>query len=245
MQKYDDKKEGWLVYSWERIFYFLGKISLFTVVRKLFKNKTHHFVDFWILANTLFAIVASIIVYCVDIRYTPIFYVLTIYGVMRVFEIIVYQINVLLFDAYRSEKDGKKYKVKSIRRILIAIFHNFVEIIFWYSVITITVVKLTTGISQSWLEFVTSSILCMTTFDRGMLEGVVDSKVVILSTIATCEVMSGLMMTLVCLARFIGILPKVEEMRDEEDKIGCICGQKMCEYESKKMSKAESEEIRN
>ena len=105
-----------------------------------------------------------------------------------------------------------KIKVKSIRRMIIALLHNFIEIIFWYSIIVITIVKLSNGISTSWFEIISSSMLCMSTFDRSILENISQSEIGILSYVGTCEGISGLIMTVVSLARFIGVLPAVDEI---------------------------------
>lgn len=52
------------------------------------------------------------------------------YGLLRVFEIIIYQINVLFFHPYKFHKAGNEYKIKSPTRIVILLLHNYVEVMF-------------------------------------------------------------------------------------------------------------------
>ena len=54
-----------------------------------------------------------------------------IYAVERCFEILVYQINVLLFAPYRDSKAGKEYKIKSPTRMIVLLLHNVFEFVIW------------------------------------------------------------------------------------------------------------------
>jgi hypothetical protein len=55
---------------------------------------------------------------------------LIIYGGVRVVEIVIYQINVLIFDEYRARRSGIMYGVRGYRRLILLVPHNYIEIIF-------------------------------------------------------------------------------------------------------------------
>lgn len=93
------------------------------------------------VGNFLFSIISSIIVFYLNEKFIYLMIALSAYGSLRVFEVIVYQINVVFFDPYRAHKARRQYKVKSIRRIILALFHNYVEIMFWFAVIVSTIAK--------------------------------------------------------------------------------------------------------
>ena len=175
------------------------------------KNITYQFVEKWVIFNLLLVIFGSFITYKFKISTFSI--ILSIYGLLRVFEIIIYQINVMLFDPYRANLKGKVYKIKSPTRIVVLLFHNYVEIIFWYSVFHLTTsLLLNISFDYSWGHFIKSSVLCFTTFDVQHHTGVSISKLI--SRLAFWEVITGIIMTLISLARFIGMLPEVEHIED-------------------------------
>lgn len=205
---YDD---GVIIKFWEYIFRILGKISIFNCVRLFKKKITYQFVEKWVMFNLFLAILSSLTIYLLKFKAVSI--ILSVYGLLRVFEIIIYQINVLLFDPYRANVKGKIYKIKSPTRIVILLLHNYIEIIFWYSVFYLTTILfLNFNFEYNWSYYLRSSVLCFTTFDSSIFKGISIPR--ILSTIAFWEVISGIIMTLISLARFIGMLPEVEHIED-------------------------------
>lgn len=208
-----NNKDGFLVDLWERIFSFLSVISLFYWIRKFKKDVSYSFVDGWVLGNLILSILSSYYVFYSVLIIKAVFIILCAYAILRVFEIIVYQINVLLFDPYRARKNGKEYKIKSVTRMVIALLHNYVEIIFWYSTIIIVISRLYgEGTAGSWGFYIISSVLCIATFDRGAVEQLKGLEVEFLTKLAFTEIVTGLIMTIISLARFIGILPEVKEL---------------------------------
>lgn len=205
------KTESFLVDFWESIFNKLSKISIFYWLRKLSKNMSHRFVDYWVMGNMLAAIMCSIVVFNIDPYYQVLLYIINIYGALRVFEIIIYQINVILFDPYRDRIRGKTYKIKSVTRMVIALIHNYFEIIFWYTTFAISILKYTdVNVPFTYFQVLESSVLCFTTFDKSVVGALGNGSVGLLSRIAFWEIISGLIMTIISLARFIGILPSID-----------------------------------
>jgi len=140
-------------------------------------------------------------------------FALICYGFLRVFEIIIYQINVLLFDEYRCKIQGKDYKIRGYRRMIINLFSNFVEITFWfassYAVFTTSI----SDIDLSIPRLIFNSFSIITTFGISELEIKNETGLFIL----WFQSIAGLLMTLISISRFIGLLPKIESM-DEYEK---------------------------
>lgn len=207
-----NKNDSFLVDMWEFIFRVLSYISIFYVIRKIKNKMTYRFVDFWVIGNFLFSIISSILIFYLHENFLYVMIVLSIYGSLRVFEVIVYQVNVVFFDPYRAYKAELPYKIKSIRRMILALFHNYVEIMFWFTAIMLTIAKAShISITATWFEYVTSTILCVTIFDRSGLENIIGDNL-FLTQLAFLEIVSGLIMTIISIARFIGILPAVDEI---------------------------------
>jgi len=202
--------DGFIMDFWEKIFCLLSKISVFYFIRKILANKIkrpYTFVESWVVGNLFAAIIGSLIIY--NIKNKPVILILFIYGISRVFEIISYQLNVILFDSYRAQKEGKPYRVKSVARMLVLLAHNYVEIIFWYAVMALSIIKFNNFITTyGWTHYVKSSFLCISTFNGDALV----SDGVFLSKLAFFETVSGIILTIVSIARCINTLPAIEEI---------------------------------
>jgi hypothetical protein len=217
-KKKDYSDRGFLLDLWNTIFAFLEKLSIFYIVRKITKSKSYKFVDGWILGNLLAGILSTILVYNLSQKSVIIIYIVITYAMLRVFEVIIYQINVLLFHPYRAHLAGKKYEINSIPRMVVSLLHNYVEIMFWYSSIVISLVVLNEGaaFSLTWSNYIKSNILCIATLDGSAIKETLNTSYSYLSNLIFVELISGIIMTVICLARFIGILPGVAEKNKYE-----------------------------
>lgn len=212
-------QRSYIVEMWNRIFIILSYISLFYLIRKgakLFKIKlSYRFVDSWVLFNFIFAISASVYVFYFGELVPIITKVLAIYGFARVFEVLVYQIDMIFFHPYRAYKSGKNYKVKSIRRTIILLIHNYIEIMFWFATIMLAItVVMGMETTVSWSEYVISTVLCITVFDHSGLESIIKPTNSVVTQVVFLEVIAGMIMTIISLARFIGMLPEVKQMEE-------------------------------
>jgi len=206
----DIKNKGFIVYFWDRFFYLLSFISLFYWIRKVTKNKSYLFVEIWVVGNLLASIVISLMLF-LFVRVNLIAYIFMIYALLRIFEIIVYQINVMLFHPYRAFLENREYYIKSPTRIVILLFHNYAEIIFWFSSIFISILFLSgESFDLSWGYYVKSSLLCFATLNQDSVINLTNNTLGILTSLAFVEFLAGLIMTTITLARFIGILPGVK-----------------------------------
>jgi predicted component of viral defense system (DUF524 family) len=135
------------------------------------------------------------------------------YGILRVFEILVYQINVLLFDDYKAKKQKKEYAIKSYRRTVILLLNNFLEIIIWYAASYGFLSSQFSNIgTESISKLIYTSFSVMTGFGNASIEPI--SSVGLYAIWA--QSFAGLFMTIMSLARFIGLLPVPRSMDENE-----------------------------
>ncbi len=198
---------------WETIFRYLGKLSLFSLVRFIFpKAKTALFSEVWALSHLVLSIASVFVVLHIENRYVG--FTIVLYALLRVFEVVVYQMNVLLFDETRA---GGGYELQGYRRIIILLMQNYFEIIFWFAAQYIFFHHLfnfnVEGSHESALGAVYTSFVVMTSF--GFYN--VTPLGVLAYSLVIGQALTGLFMTLLSLARFIGILPapKSKDVRDQ------------------------------
>lgn len=197
---------SFIVEFWSRVFGTLGKLSFFALVGWVFPSWiSARFVDAWVLGHLVLAFVTLWIVSSFPAHAISI--ALVIYGVVRVFEIAVYQTNVLLFDEYRAVKAGTDYALEGYRRIVLLLLHNYAEIIIW---LASTYTFLADEFTHKWeagtrtvLGGIYSSFITMTTFGDFDLLPKTNLAAIVLLFHATV----GLFMTLLSLARFISLIP--------------------------------------
>lgn len=213
--------DGFIVSFWERIFRGLSYVSLFALVsflRKEYFNKiipkkvdNYKFVEYWGLGNLLCSVCSSLVVYYYSCSWLAI--LLSLYGIFRIFEIVVYQINVMLFDPYRALKEKRKYVIKSPTRLVLLLMHNYVEIVFWFTTTVISFLSIDDMLKNSWTYYLQMNFICITTFDTSeMLHNIKQENIFLL--FAFLESVVGFLMTVISLARFIGLLPSVKSIDD-------------------------------
>ncbi len=199
---------SFIVSLWSTIFYLLRFVSLLTIIRKAFPSifKSGYgyvVVEVWVIIHTVLAMVAAITVYLHPENVVATIFL--IYGALRIFEIVVVQVNILLFDEFRARKAGKPYSIRGYRRIVLLLLHNYAEIVFWFtgtlmflhhaSHLEIDNFSLATAFRQG--------ILQMASFSSRELHPVdlYASLVLLLQTVV------GIFMTILTLARFVSLMP--------------------------------------
>ena len=195
-----------IVEFWSTIFSWLAWVSPFRWIRALFKSTkgSYLFVEIWVLSHLVLSVLL-LVLFCPG-ALSFIKFLLIAYGCLRVFEIVIYQINVLFFDEYRAKKAGKDYAVKNFRRLVLLLLHNYVEIIFWYALGYLTfntafqngLVNLRSACHALGLSF-----NIMTTFGIGTTSPIGPIGFYLVFS----QGVIGLFMALVVLARFIALLP--------------------------------------
>ncbi|WP_203142061.1 hypothetical protein [Marinobacter mangrovi] len=200
------KRKTFILDFWAYIFKVIGKISFFNLVRFLFpSSKTGLFSEAWALGHLLLAVLSVPAVLYINNQYVGFF--IASYALLRVFEIVVYQTNVLLFDEYRAKKAGKEYALHGYRRIVVLLIQNYFEIIFWFAAQYVVFNSLFSfsveGSNESVFGAIYTSFVVMTSFGYYNVTplGVLAYSLVI------GQAMIGLFMTLLSLARFVGLIP--------------------------------------
>ncbi len=191
---------------WAAIFGALRWISLFQIIYFLVPpiRKSYLFVDGWVLFNLLTSITVSIVSKPGSSNLWIIMAI--IYGGIRVLEIFIYQINVLLFDEYRTRKAGKTYVLRSFRRTVILLLHNYIEIIFWFTLFyrhTSWAFENNNASLESFLISLNFSFVTMTSFGYNSIQ--LNEPLGYILTLIQSTI--GLSMALLILARFISLIP--------------------------------------
>lgn len=188
-------------------------------------DSLYELIEIWVIAHVFLAIIASAITFY-DL--TPdnriMLYVLSAYGSIRVFEIIIKQIRVIMFDTIGE----KAVELKSARRSIILLIHNVVEMIFWFSVSLMAVCLLKENtLNQSfthlsdlfyWSDFIKCSTLQFTTFgdDYTTISGLIGNQNIFLVNITFWEILVGFIIIVISLARFFSLLPPVKTLDDRK-----------------------------
>ncbi len=209
-------KPSFIVEFWSRVFDLLSWLSPFKWVRCLFPRarQSYMFVDSWVSGHLLLSAVMLAVLHWSGLRWWEAIFL--VYGGLRVFEVVIYQVNVLLFDEYRTRKRGEKYALRGYRRIVTLLLMNYGEIIFWFALFYRNLdwhFNSSGVVLNSFLQSLNLSFVTMTTFGFTSItphDGFANVLVFIHSAI-------GLFMVLLVLARFIAVLPQPESM-DEIEK---------------------------
>jgi len=139
-------------------------------------------------------------------------WVLTIYGSLRLFELVIHQIDVILFEGYRSTQAGEPYKIDQPERSIILLFYNFAEVILWFATVYIVFPEhfppsdsgvFKDGTFAKSLGALHSSFTFTTDVGHPSIEPASAGAAVIL----WIQSIIGLLLILISLARFLNILP--------------------------------------
>lgn len=205
-------KEPYLVAMWTAILKFLEKISVFYIVRNYilpnYTTRNYRFVDNWLVFHTLLSILFVVISY-MDSVSIGIKYILVGYGSLRIFEIFIYQLNVLLVHPYQTTS----YTLHSYRRMTIALIHNFFEIVFWFAGTYITF-QFINGIDPGYAVY--HSFTHMVTYSLD-----IDSKQwpLLALIVLQGQALVGVFMTVISLARFISLFPQPQSTDSNEQHV--------------------------
>lgn len=223
--------KGFLIQTIYLIFYLFERVSVFYVVRALAAVKYHKgvrngtidpnkrsdrpfvmryiFPEIWVVLNITYAIVFGNLVRGYDGFATWGLWILFAYSFMRVFEMFIYQINVTFFHRlnevylYAPKEEDKvapeAYELKSATRTVIMMIMNMAEYILHFSLMYAVVARM--GLCDISLS---------DSFDIFMSLGASGSvNAPFILNLVYYETIVGEFMNLICLGRFIGMLPAV------------------------------------
>jgi hypothetical protein len=122
--------KSFATWLWERIFYGLDQITIFSLLRRFIKplQGSYLFVDSWVHGNLLLSIIV-LLIWCRP-RTNWFSVLILVYAILRVYEILIYQLNIILFREARERATGPK--LSPIRSIVLLLL-NYVEVIFWFA----------------------------------------------------------------------------------------------------------------
>lgn len=134
--------------------------------------------------------------------------IFVIYGSLRIFEIFIYQLNVLLVQPYK----GVVCFFNSYRRMTIALIHNFFEIVFWFAGTYLTfqfIQGITPGdaIYRSFTHMVTYSL----EIDKSKWS-------YITLAVLQSQTLMGVFMTVISLVRFLSLFPQPKSMNEMKNR---------------------------
>lgn len=214
---------SFIVPAWARVFQVLGWVSFFWAIRKLLPRVTrsYAFVELWVLIWGALALASFLTVGWWHPAPRCLVLVVCIGGGLRVAEIVIYQINVVLLDEWRTNRVPKRppYAVRSYRRLVILTLHNYVEILVWFAAFyVINAARFHTAhdglslVSLSGAFY--QSMLTMATLGYGDIYPLTGQWVA--AFLVAAETLIGVFLAVVVLARVIALVPKPLTMDEDE-----------------------------
>lgn len=207
--------KSFIVNLWKVIFRFLRWISVFQILRHIFPKdtKNHRFVDWWVLSNFILSFLS---IFIVGYEYQKcLVWALIFWGSLRIFEILVYQVNVLFFDLFESTQELNEYALGGYRRIIILSLHNYFEIVFWFTSFYLYLKAFFLDpheVLKNWAGSLYYSVVTITTLGYGEVTPNNDWT----RLLVALQTAIGVFMVIVIIARFISFLPKPKTLDNKE-----------------------------
>ncbi|RED33874.1 hypothetical protein DES34_10239 [Brevibacillus brevis] len=207
----DNMFPSFLYNFWKVIFQTLQKVTLFDILRTFIpylKNSKYKyvFVELWVVLNVLISFISVIFIHNVTSdNFQLLKLILLVYGIYRVFEINITQLNLMLF----SDGIGE---VRSYKRTIILLLHNYVEIVLWFTLSYLYFSSEFKNVdTKSFVEIIYISLVTMASFQSALMPGTSMGYYLV-----SFQTVTGLLLTLISLARFIPLLANPKSIdRDE------------------------------
>ncbi len=244
MDRHIYSKEKGIVAWWDIITKVLSYISILEIIIQIYKyrigyyreesegklkpymDKLYNSIEIWVVAHSILTPVLSLLIfYYFDGKERILIYGILIYGLLRVFEIIIKQIRVILFDTIGVNAIA----LKGARRSIILLIHNIVEMICWFAISFMGIILLDKSVVEksferlsevySWFDFISCSTLQMTVFSDGYTSiKDIMTKQNFLARITIIEIIIGFIIIVASIARFFSLLPEVKQIEDNNKK---------------------------
>lgn len=205
MNEVDFRNVGFIYKFWYKVFMGIENMMPFTLLRKFIKayfpRKLKNLSDKWVLGHMVLSFVIMLSLYYLSLG--KVAYCFVFYAFVRILEVVVYQLNVLLFHPYKALVIDKLpcYKIQNPYRSVVLLGHNFVEVIFWFTGVSIFFDK---PDSRLLYELMSNTVRIFT-FDYATAPNSAQG----LQLIFFAEVICGILLTIISLAKFLGELPHV------------------------------------
>ena len=208
-----------LIDGWLCLFKTLGQYTPLSLLGR--KSETirgsHGFVDLWVAARLAMPVVLLIVGAAWGLDWLKV--VLYLLGGCSILEVVVVQINVVVFGGYWAEKQGKPQEVKSVHRLLVNALHNYAEVIAWFALFYLNLEGYFDTLEQNvhpTVDALNFSFVTMTSFGYTNLRPT--SCLGFLLTLVQSAI--GLMMALVILGRIVNVLPPAINKTETKDHNG-------------------------
>jgi hypothetical protein len=201
---------SFIVDFWSKFFVALRWLSLTHILESKFPALRRNFrlIDIYLLVNLASSVTALTVSNGIRLQWLKT--LLLAWGVYRTFETVVHQTNVVLFDPYRTRRNGREYHVCSIERLVILAVQNYFEVVFWFAVIYRNCADI--DLHTFW-ESLHASLATMTLLGSDEISSA-GTEGLILSTLQTTI---GFFMALVIISRFTALLPNVQQVANQVD----------------------------
>lgn len=204
---------SYIVSFWEAIFRMLSWVSPLKWLRHVPAIRGNDaFTDSWVLGNLSLGFLA--LIYASLKVNSCLSYVLLSWGALRIFETVVYQVNLILFDTFQSGLRAHR----SYRRLLILALHNYFEVLVWFAVAYRTFssqFKPNGGVDvSSLIGSLYYSLVTLSTVGYGDITPVGTGGTVLV----VAEILVGLFLTLLILARLVAFLPAPQTLDTAEQQ---------------------------
>lgn len=187
-------------------------------------DKLYGIIELWVSVQVFVAIIVSLLVfYKLTDTHQWLLYLIVICASLRIFEIIIKQIRVILFDTI-----GKKAIIlRSPRRSIILLIHNVVEMIFWFATSLMIVCLLEQRylgrncqyLSEvfNWGDFVKCSALQFTTFGDSYttISNLIGHQTLLVN-ITFWEIIIGFIIIVISFARLFSLLPPAQDQVSDD-----------------------------
>lgn len=220
----DDR--SFIVDFWAAIFGALRRISLLGLIRAVGAvtppswgvrraTSSTWFVDAWALGHLALAGLSVLLVTAAPT--SPLSTAFALYGIFRTFEIVVVQLNIILFDQYRARREGRSYSLRGYLRSVLLLLQNFAEIVFWFAAAYASFGQAELAPRDlSVAGLLRESFLTTVSFGSAAPEVVGSGGLALVAW----QGLVGLLVTILSLARFVGLLPRPDSRERDDVDVG-------------------------
>jgi hypothetical protein len=137
------------------------------------------------------------------------------YAGVRVFELMVYLVNVLLLDPFRKRRAGTRYCLVDDCRFLLLLLHNYAEVVFWFAATLLLLAQwslLSLGDPSFWGVLRTAFVGMVSLSLEGVRPLQECARVIL-----AAQPWVGAFLTLLTLARLVSLIPAPESCGGSKD----------------------------